>query len=139
MTQTSVPQAETNKSVVRRFWNEFIGAGNVALADELLAPGYVNMIVEGLAPPPAEPAAAPDGDDATRLAAAVAEFHVAVESVRFDVLAMAAEGDAVFARLNIVATLKDGTTSVARGLGYYQIADGKIVMNDVLSVAPQPS
>src|SRR5437016_5209268 len=38
-----------NKAVVRRFWNELIIGGNLEVADELLAPNYVNLIVEGLA------------------------------------------------------------------------------------------
>jgi len=30
-----------NKALVRRFWEELVGTGDSALADELLAPGYI--------------------------------------------------------------------------------------------------
>ena len=126
--------SEENKAVVQRFWDELIIAGNVDVADELLAPDYVNLIVEGIG---ATAPVQPDGDDSgdvEALKAAIAEYHASVDDIRFEVLAMAAEGDAVFARLRIVATRADGATLTSRGLGYYRVIDGRIVMNDILSV-----
>ena len=123
-----------NKAVVQRFWDELILGGNVDVADELLAPDYVNLIVEGIG---AAPTGQPNDDGADNIAAlkaAIADYHASVSDARIEVLAMAAEGDAVFARLRIIATGPDGTTTTSRGLGYYRVVDGKIVMNDVLSV-----
>ena len=45
---------------------------------------------------------------------------------------MAAEGDSVFARFNYVLTLPDGSTTTVRALAYYHLADGRIVVNDVM-------
>jgi hypothetical protein len=77
--------------------NELLVEGNLAMADEVLAPDYVNLALGG-------------GD------------------------VVAAEGDAVFARFNYMGTLPDGSTTRSRGLAYYRLADGKIVVNDVMFV-----
>jgi ketosteroid isomerase-like protein len=46
---------------------------------------------------------------------------------------LVAEGDAVFARFNYVLTLPAGTTTSARTIAYYRIANGKIAVNEVMS------
>ena len=121
-----------NKAVVQRFWDELIIGGNLSVADELLAPDYVNLIVEGIdatsSAPPGE------GDTIETFKETIANYHASVSDARMEVLALAAEGDAVFARVRFIATGPDGTTMTSRGLGYYRVVDGKIVMNDILSV-----
>jgi len=57
-----------------------------------------------------------------------------MKDVRIDDLELVAEGDAVFARFNYSFTLPDGGTTTARTMAYYRLADGKIVVNDVMSV-----
>jgi ketosteroid isomerase-like protein len=125
---------EENKAVVRRFLEGLIARGELGIADELLAPDYVNLIVEGIDPRAAVPSD-DTGSDVEALKAAIAEQHASATDFRCEVVDMAAEGDAVFARLRFSATLNDGRRLRSRGLGYYRIVDGKIAMNDVLSVS----
>jgi hypothetical protein len=56
------------------------------------------------------------------------------EFSRIDDLELVAEGDAVVARFNHSITLHDGSTTTHRALAYYRLADGKIVVNDVMFV-----
>jgi ketosteroid isomerase-like protein len=114
--------AQENKAVVSRFMNEVTTGRNIDpdLIDELLAPNYVNL-------------AMPDADLAAFKAMLPAMFSVMKEA-RIDDLELVAEGDAVLARFNHSVTLPDGSTMTARALAYYRLADGKIVVNDVMFV-----
>lgn len=111
--------ANENKDVVRRFWNEVIVAGNLDVIDEVVAPNFLNLDMAG--------------DDLGRLKAAITSTLAAVKEQRFDEIEMVAEGDAVFARVNYVVTLPDGSTKAERGLLYYRVVDGRIVANDMMS------
>jgi hypothetical protein len=109
---------EENKAVVRRFMNEVLRGGNLDVADEVLAPNYVNVAM---------------GDaDLAGLKAMVAATHAALREQRFDDEELVADGDAVFARFNYTATLPDGSTTTVRAMAYYRLADGRIVVNDVM-------
>jgi len=44
------------------------------------------------------------------------------------------EGDSVFARFNYGMSLPDGSTTTSRALAYYHLVDGKIDVNDVMSI-----
>jgi ketosteroid isomerase-like protein len=110
--------AEENKAVVRRFMHEVLAEGNLEVADEVLAPNYMNLAMGGA--------------DLASVKAMAAATHAALKGQRFEDEELVAEGDAVFARFNYVLTLPDGSTSEARTLSYYRIADGKIVLNDVM-------
>ena len=57
-----------------------------------------------------------------------------MKDVRIDDLELVAEGDAVLARFNYSFTLPDGSRTTCRTRAYYRLADGKIVVNDVMSV-----
>jgi predicted SnoaL-like aldol condensation-catalyzing enzyme len=109
---------EENKAVVRRFMNEVIAGGNLDVADEVLAPNYVNVAMGGA--------------DLAGLKAMVAATSAALREQRFEDEELVADGDAVFARFNFTVTLPEGSTATARALAYYRLADGKIVVNDVL-------
>jgi predicted SnoaL-like aldol condensation-catalyzing enzyme len=109
---------EENKAVVRRFMHEVLAEGNLEVADEVLAPNYMNLAMGGA--------------DLASVKAMAPATHAALKGQRFEDLELVAEGDAVFARFNYVITLPDGSTSEARTLSYYRIADGKIVLNDVM-------
>jgi ketosteroid isomerase-like protein len=109
---------EENKAVVRRFMHEVLAEGNLEVADEVLAPNYMNLAMGGA--------------DLASVKAMAAATHAALKGQRFEDEELVAEGDAVFARFNYVLTLPDGSTSEARTLSYYRIADGKIVLNDVM-------
>lgn len=129
--------SDANKAVVQRFWDECIVGGNLAAVDEVLSPDYVNLIVERIGetqPPPATAEPSASGGDKEKLKTLITQYHEAVKDVRFEPMAMAAEGDAVFARVLITATTADGDTTTSRGLAYYRVVDGKIVMNDILTV-----
>jgi ketosteroid isomerase-like protein len=109
---------EENKAVVRRFMNEVLAGGNLDVVDEVLAPNYVNLAMGGA--------------DLAGIKAMVTATSAAVREQRFDDEELVADGDAVFARFNYVITLPDGGTTTARALAYYRLADGRIVVNDVM-------
>ena len=109
---------EEIKAGVRRFMNEVIAGGNLDVADEVLAPNYVNVAMGGA--------------DLAGLKAMVAATSAALREQRFEDEELVADGDAVFARFNFTVTLPEGSTATARALAYYRLADGKIVVNDVL-------
>jgi len=108
---------DQNKAVVRRFITEVLVGGNVDVADDVLAPNYVNRAM---------------GTDR----AAFKEF-IAGSSVfsgrRFDIEDLVAEGDAVVARFSFEMTDPTGKKISARGLTYYGLADGKIVEDDPIT------
>jgi hypothetical protein len=113
---------EENKAVVSRFMNEVTTGRNTDsdLIDELLAPNYVNLAMG-------------DADLAGFKAMGIAMISMMKEA-RIDDVELVAEGDAVFARFNYGVTLHDGSTTTPRALAYYRLADGKIVVNDVMMV-----
>ena len=110
---------EDNKTLVRRFWNEVIFAGNLESLGQIVAPDFENLDMKG--------------DDLSRLKTAIQSARTSFTKQRFEELDMVAEGDVVFARVNYVVTLPDGTTKKDRGLLYYRIVDGRIAANDVMS------
>src|ERR1017187_1919841 len=113
---------EENKAVVRRF-GDALTTGRITdhdLLDELLAPNYVNLAMG-------------DADLAAFKAMSPAMGSV-MKDARMDDLELVAEGDAVFARFNFSFTLPDGSTTTSRTMAYYRLADGKIVVNDVMAV-----
>jgi SnoaL-like domain len=113
---------EQNKSVVSRFMNEVTTGRNLdpELIDELCAPNYINVALGGA-----------DLDTFKTMGRAMIAL---LADARVDDLELVAEGDAVFARFNHTGTLPDGSTTTARGMAYYGLADGKIVINDVMFV-----
>jgi len=113
---------EENKAVVRRFGDELTTGRNIdpGLVDELLAPNYVNLAMGDL--------------DLAGFKAMVPAMASMMKDVRIDDLELVAEGDAVFARFSYSFTLPDGSTTTCRTMAYYRLADGKIVVNDVMSV-----
>ena len=62
----------------------------------------------------------------------VAATSAALKEQRFEHEEFAADGDAVSARFNYTAALPDGSTTTVRALAYYRLADGRIVVNDVM-------
>ena len=117
---------EQNKAVVRRFITEALSGRNVAVADEVLAPNYVNRMT---------------GADLAGFKGMVAGLKSALSDVRFDIDDLVAEGDAVVARWNWEATHTGslmgepptGKKISSRGLTYYRLDNGQIVEDDPLS------
>jgi steroid delta-isomerase-like uncharacterized protein len=115
---------DANKQVVRRFYEELWNRGNLAAADELVAPAYVRHDLRaGDAPP------GPAGQKA------VAEkFRRAFPDMRLEVEALVADGDLVAARWTISGTHTGAWGDVAptgrsvrfSGVNFFRIADEQI-------------
>jgi predicted ester cyclase len=108
---------DQNKAIVRRFITEVLVGGNVDVADEVLAPNYVNRAM---------------GTDRAAFKAFITSSPVFSER-RFDIQDLVAEGDAVVARFSFEITDPTGKKISARGLTYYGLADGKIVEDDPIT------
>ena len=62
----------------------------------------------------------------------VAATSAVLKEQRFEDEELMADGDAVFARFNYIATLPDGSTATVRVLAYYRLAGSRILVNDVM-------
>ena len=135
-----------NKAIARRWCDELWGKGNLAVADEIVAPGYVRH-------DPGDPFAAEGPEDVRRLVRtvrdAVADFHITVEDV-------IAEGDKVVVRYTAASTDTRGLLGRpptgklvhATAIQIFRVAAGQIVeswtnrddlgMLRQLGVAPEP-
>jgi predicted ester cyclase len=117
---------EQNKAVVRRFMTEVLSGRNLGLADEVLAPNYVNRST---------------GADLAAFKGFITGMRSALTDLRFETDDLVAEGDAVVARWNMEGThtgslmgeSPTGKKISARGLTYYRLANGKIVEDDPIS------
>ena len=117
---------EQNKAVVRRFMSEVLTGRNVGLADELLAPNYVNRMM---------------GMDLAGFKAMGAGLGKGFSDIRFEIENLVAEGDAVVARFTMEGTHTgslmgeppSGKKVSARGLTYYGLANGRIVEDDPIT------
>jgi len=116
--------AEENKSLVRRYVEEILNRGNMAVADELIAPDYRRYI---------SPTAAPLTVDVQKqrlagIRAAFPDWHLAVED-------MIAEGDRVAFRATIRGTHNGAFQNIAptgkqvtvSALDIVRIENGKFV------------
>ncbi len=108
---------EGNKDVVRRFITEVLVGGDVDVADELLAPNYVNRAM---------------GTDREAFKAFIGGSPVFSDR-RFDIEDLVAEGDAVVSRFSFEITDPNGNVISARGMTYYGLADGRIVEDDPIT------
>ena len=107
---------EQNKAVVRRFMTELLAGGNLDLIDELCAPNYVNKAM--------------GGTDRAGFKAMLTGMGAVISGMRFNIVNLVAEGDAVVARYTSEITLATGKKIDGRGLTYYSLANGKIVEDD---------
>jgi predicted ester cyclase len=117
---------QQNKEIVRRFITEVLSGRNVSLADEVLAPNYVNPMT---------------GSDLAAFKGLLTGMSTALSDVRFEIDDLVAEGDAVVARWKMEAThtgslmgeAPTGKRVSSRGLTYYRLVDGKIVEDDPIT------
>jgi predicted ester cyclase len=93
-----------------------LAGGNLDLIDELCAPNYVNM--------------AGVGNDLAGFKAMLPAMRAVISGMRFDIVNLVAEGDAVVARYTSEITLATGKRIDGRGLTYFRLANGKIVEDD---------
>ena len=115
---------DRNKSVVRRFIDEFVGGGDASVADELIAPDYVRH----------DPSA-PDGrQDRDAFVAMLSEMRTAFPDIRVDLVEIIAEGDFVAFRAVQRGTHEGAFAGVAptgnsfeiTGMAMHRVEDGKI-------------
>jgi predicted ester cyclase len=117
---------EKNKEVVRQFINEALTGRNLAIADEVLAPNFVNRMT---------------GGDLTAFKGMLTGMSAALSDLQIDIDDLVAEGDSVVARWNMAATHSGslmgeeptGKRVSTRGLTYYRLVDGRIVEDDPIS------
>jgi predicted ester cyclase len=117
---------EHNKEIVRRFITEALSGRNLGLADEVLAPNYVNRMT---------------GADLAAFKGMLTGMSTALSDVRFEIDDLVAEGDSVVARWKMEAThtgslmgeTPTGKRVSSRGLTYYRLVNGQIVEDDPMS------
>jgi len=117
---------EHNKEIVRRFVMEALSGRNLGLADEVLAPNYVNRMT---------------GADQAAFKGMLTGMSTALSDVRFEIDDLVAEGDSVVARWKMEAThsgslmgeTPTGKRVSSRGLTYYRLVNGQIVEDDPMS------
>ncbi len=119
---------EENKAVVRRFFEELLSTDNVALADELLSPGFRFYF-----------AGNPDPMDLERYKEFLVARRAAFPDRRFVVEDMIAEGDKVSARFTMRGTHEGKLLGIApggkevrvTGIDMIRLAEGKMVEDRV--------
>jgi steroid delta-isomerase-like uncharacterized protein len=117
--------AEENTALIRRFYEEVWGKGNLDVADEIFAPDYVRHD-----PRAADPVPGPEGQK--RVAG---DFRRAFPDLRFDVELILAEGDLVAARWTAsgthtgrwAAVEPTGRTISYSGANFFRISDSRVV------------
>jgi predicted ester cyclase len=98
----------------------------VGLADEVLAPNYVNRLT---------------GADLAGFKGMLTGMSMALSDVQYEIDDLVAEGDSVVARWRMAATHSGslmgesptGNRISSRGLTYYRLVNGQIVEDDPLS------
>jgi hypothetical protein len=78
---------EENKAVVRRFIEDVASGRDVSVAEDVVAPNYVNLAIPGV--------------DAAGLKAMTSAMHAPIGGARIGPLELVAEGDAVFAQVRL--------------------------------------
>jgi steroid delta-isomerase-like uncharacterized protein len=117
--------AEENTALIRRFYEEVWGKGNLDVADEIFAPDYVRHD-----PRATDPVPGPEGQK--RVAG---DFRRAFPDLRFDVELILAEGDLVAARWTASGTHTGRWAAVEptgraisySGANFFRISDGRVV------------
>lgn len=124
---------EQNKAVVRRFYREVFGEGNLDAIDEFLADDFV-------AHAPAEPGHDAETQDRERLKEEFARNREAFPDLTFNVEDIVAEDDTVAVRWTATGThqgqLMDlpptGKEVALKGMNFLRFEDGKIAEDWVL-------
>jgi steroid delta-isomerase-like uncharacterized protein len=117
--------ADSNKALVRRFYEEVWAKGNLEVADEVFAPNYVRHDLR-----PTQAAPGPDGQK--RIAA---DFRAAFPDLAFDVDFLLAEGDLVAGRWTASGThlgswggqQPSGRRMRLSAVNVFRFEDGKVV------------
>jgi len=113
---------DKNKAVVRRFITEVLGAGNMDVMDELLAPNYAN--------------ASMGVTNREGFKAVISGLKAAMSKREFEISNLIAEGDSVVFRGNMYFTPTNGKKVSARVITYYRLTNGLIVEDEPISMPP---
>ena len=122
---TPMTTTEQNKAVARRWSEELWGRGNLAVADEIVAPDYVRH-------DPGDPFPAQGPEDVKRI---VRMLRSMLPDLRINVEAMIAEGDFVVSRYTAIGTdtvgfmgmPPTGKTVRTPAIQIFRFSNGKIV------------
>jgi predicted ester cyclase len=106
---------EQNKAIARRFIEEVWNRGDMAVADQLLAPDLVNHDIDGTT------------IDRAGFLEAIVALRAANPAIRFAVDDMLAEGDRVATRVTITGAGTEGSPMTVNGIGIVRLAGGRIV------------
>jgi predicted ester cyclase len=117
---------ESNKAVVREFMLQILTGRNLDIADEILAPNYVNLMT---------------GADLAGFKQMLVGMSNAFSDMQLEIDELIAEGDVVVARWKMELTHSGslmgepptGKRISSRGLTYYRLVNGQIVEDDPLS------
>ena len=117
---------EANKAIIRRFFEEAFGQGNLAVLDEIIAPNQVN------GGPGALPEM-PSGPEGTKML--ITAYRNAFPDLHFTIDEQIAEGNTVVTRWTAHGTHKGelaglpatGKVATVVGLGVDRVENGKIV------------
>ncbi len=112
---------EDNKNVVCRFITEILAKGDVSVVDQLVGPGYRNLML------PAQ------GVEAFKQFIGMTDS--AISGKKYTIKSMVAEGDQVVVRFtfsgtytgSILGSKPTGNAFSVPGLVYYRLANGKII------------
>jgi predicted ester cyclase len=123
--ESSEMTTEGNKTVVRRFFDEVVSNGNLAVADELCSPAYrVHATLGG-----------PDAIGVDQMKELVTSFRSSFPDARITIEDIVAEGDLVAARLmeqgthaGVFQGIQPTGQRVTYGsMTFLRVVDGKIV------------
>jgi steroid delta-isomerase-like uncharacterized protein len=116
---------EQNKATARRWSEELWGRGNLAIADEIIAPDYVRH-------DPGDPFPARGPEDVKRI---VTMLRTMLPDLNIEIEAMLAEGNMVVSRYTATATdtvgymgmAPTGKTIRTTAIQFFQFDNGKVV------------
>ena len=116
---------EQNKATARRWSEELWGRGNLAIADEIIAPDYVRH-------DPGDPFPARGPEDVKRI---VTMLRTMLPDLNIEIEAMVAEGDMVVTRYTATATDTIGYMAMAptgkkihtTAMQFFRFENGKVV------------
>jgi steroid delta-isomerase-like uncharacterized protein len=124
-TQGATMLVEQNKATARRWSEELWGRGNLAIADEIIAPDYVRH-------DPGDPFPARGPEDVKRI---VTMLRTMLPDLNIEIEAMVAEGDMVVTRYTATATDTIGYMAMAptgkkihtTAMQFFRFENGKVV------------
>jgi predicted ester cyclase len=135
---TLLPQTEANKALVRQYYDQVLGAGNLNAIDELVSPNYKRYLSGGAAPL-----------DAAANKQRLAGLRAAFPDMKPTIEDLVAQGDRVASRVTVRATHQSAFQGIAptgkpvtiTALEIIRIENGKFVEQwggpDLLNVVQQ--